>query len=236
MAEKSKSKKQVVDPKNEDQVVFDTIEESLTTGASWFIKNLNMILIALAIILAVIVGYICWKNFISKPKEAEAKESIWNAESLFSKGAYQEALDGNDSITGFLEIIDEYGSTTTGNLANAYAGLCYKELGDNENAIKYLEAFDSDSKMVQPSIYGAIGDVYWDMENAEKAISFYKKAAKEENAMMTPFYNKRAALAYLSIGKNDEALKLLESIEKNYPKFPEMEEVQKFIEFAKQAK
>lgn len=236
MAENSKSKKQVVDPKNEDQVVFDTIEESLNTGASWFVKNLKMILIVLAIILAVLVGYICWKNFISEPKEAEAKESIWNAEALFSDGAYKEALEGNDSITGFLEIIDMYGSTNTGNLANAYAGLCYKELGDNENAIKYLEDFNSDSKMVQPSIYGAIGDVYWDMENVEKAISFYKKAAQEENAMMAPFYNKRAALAYLSIGKNDEALKLLENIEKNYPKFPDMDEVKKFIEFAKQGK
>ena len=36
MAENSKSKKQVVDPKNEDQVVFDTIEESLNIGEDGF--------------------------------------------------------------------------------------------------------------------------------------------------------------------------------------------------------
>lgn len=235
MAENSKSKKEVKNPNEEEQIVFDTLDESLNTGVSFIEKHLSKILIALGVLAALIIGYICIDNFVCKPKEAEAKESISGAQALFAEDLFEEALNGNDSVVGFLEIIDQYGSTDAGNLANAYAGLCYKQLGDNQNAIKYLEDFKADEKFVQPAIQGAIGNAYWDMDNAEKAISYYKKAASVENGMMTPFYNKRAALAYMSIEKYAEALKLLESIEKQYPDFSEIDEVKKLIEYAKAA-
>ena len=151
------------------------------------------------------------------------------------RDSFQVALDGNDEFMGFLDIINEYGSTSTGNLAYAYAGICYKNLGEYDEAIKCLNKFSGSDELVTPSIIGSIGDCYWDMENASKAIYYYMKAAsKADNDLLSPLYKKRAALAYLSMDKKSEAAKLLEGIITEYPNYADMNEVMKFLEIAKQ--
>ena len=43
-----------------------------------------------------------------------------------------------------MKLADEFSGTDAGNLANAYAGLCYAQLGKYEDAIKYLDKFSGD--------------------------------------------------------------------------------------------
>ena len=51
------------------------------------------------------------------------------------------ALLGDANGAGFLDVVDKYGSTPSGNLAKHYAGICYLRTGDLENAAKYLAKF-----------------------------------------------------------------------------------------------
>ncbi len=215
----------------ETQTVFEDMDVALNKGEAFIETHQSKIFIGLAVIAAVVVGIICFKSFYLEPRNEESKESIFAAEQIFAMDSFQLALDGNAEIMGFLDIIDEYGSTDAGNLAKAYAGLCYKQLGDNESAIEYLSKFSADDKTVQPAIYGAIADAYWDMNNTDKAISYYEKAIKNGNEMIAPFYGKREAMLYLSLNQNDKALDILKNIEKKYPNFSEMGEVKKFIEY-----
>jgi tetratricopeptide (TPR) repeat protein len=212
---------------------FNSVGNALNKGEAFLENNQKPIYIGIGIVTLLVVSVMLFKNFYIEPRDKEAKESIYGAEQMFVRDSFQSALDGKDDVMGFLEIIEEYGSTKSGNLAKAYAGLCYKQLGDYETAIEYLEKFDADDKMIQPSILGAIGDCYWDLEKAEKAIVYYKKAASADNDIVTPFYNKRAAIAYLSLGENDKAVALLENIVKKYPQFSDMSDVQKYLEYAK---
>ena len=39
---------------------------------------------------------------------------------------YALALEGDANGAGFLEVIEKYGSTPSGNLAKHYAGVCYR--------------------------------------------------------------------------------------------------------------
>ncbi len=213
--------------------VFDNMDNALNVGEAFLEKNQSKILIGLAVVAALVIAVVCYKSFYSAPREASAKESIFEAEKMFARDSFQLALDGNADMMGFLDVIDEYGSTEAGNLAKGYAGLCYKQLGDNEKAVEYLESFSADGKIVKPAIYGAIGDAYWDLNKADKALSYYKRAASTDNEMVTPFYKKRAALLLLSQNENEKALSLLESIVKDYPNYQDLAEVKKYIEFAK---
>ncbi|MBR0502410.1 MAG: tetratricopeptide repeat protein [Paludibacteraceae bacterium] len=213
--------------------VFDKADEVLNSGEAFIEKNQKSILIGLGIVALVVVGAILLKNQYFEPREREAQESIFMAEQFFAIDSFQLALDGKDDAMGFLEVIENYGSTDAGNLAKAYAGICYKKLGDDEAAIEYLKKFSADDKVVQPSVLGSVGDCYWNLGDVNKAVSYYKKAAGEDNEIMTPFYNERAALAYLSIEENDKALALLEGIVKKYPGYSNIMEVKKYIEFAK---
>lgn len=229
MAENKKKAKVQEDEPN----VLDNIDASFNRGEAFIEQNQSKILIGLGIVALVVIAVICFKSFYLTPRQAEANDVIAPAEQMFMRDSFQVALNGNEEVVGFLEIIDDYGSTEAGNVAKAFAGLCYKKLGNNEEAIKYLEKFSAKGNIVQPAILGAIGDAYWDMKNVDKAISYYKKAASADNEMMTPVYNKRIAIAYMAQNQNDKAMEMLQSIEKNYPSYPEMMEVKKLIEYIK---
>lgn len=212
-------------------------EQSLTaSGVVSFVEShQGLILAVLGGIVAVVALYFVLNQYVWGPREDAAKNEIFKAQQMFARDSFQVALDGNDEFMGFLDIIDEYGSTSTGNLAYAYAGICYKNLGEYDEAIKCLNKFSGSDELVSPAIIGSIGDCYWDMDNASKAVDYYMKAAaKADNDLLSPLYKKRAALAYLSMDKKSEAVKLLEGIVTEYPNYADMTEVMKFLEIAKQ--
>ncbi len=224
--------------KNETPSLKEGKEQSMTaSGVVEFLETHQNLLIGIfGGIIALIVLFFVLNQYVWGPREEAAKNEIFKAQQMFARDSFQVALDGKeDEFMGFLDIIDEYGSTSTGNVACAYAGICYKNLGEFEDAIKYLNKFSGSDELVSPSILGSIGDCYWDMDNASKAIDYYKKAANmADNDLLSPLYKKRAAVAYLSMDKKSEAIKLLEEITTQYPNYQDMNEVLKFLELAKQ--
>ena len=107
----------------------------------------------------------------------------------FEKDSFNLALSGDGQYSGFLDIIDDYGNTKTGNLANYYAGACYLNLGDNDNAIKFLSKFDANDEIVSSVALGSLGDAYMNIGETDKAISSWKKAANNsENSFTSPLY------------------------------------------------
>ena len=121
----------------------------------------NLLSYILGGVLLVILLFIAYKVFIIKPKEKEASELIFMAQSYFQKDSFELALNGKDeSFYGFQGIVDEFGSTATGNLAKYYAGICYLRLGEYEDAIKYLKKFRTNSEILKPLKLGGIGDAY----------------------------------------------------------------------------
>ena len=61
----------------------------------------------------------------------KAAELIAEAQNRFAEETpdFQLALEGDANGAGFLEVIEQYGSTPSGNLAKHCAGICYYKLG-----------------------------------------------------------------------------------------------------------
>ena len=91
-------------------------------------------------------GWYAYKNFVQGPKETKASDAIFKAEEYYRMDSINLALNGDGQYWGFLKVIDKYGGTKAGNLANFYAGSCYIKLNDNEKAIKFLKKFSTSSK------------------------------------------------------------------------------------------
>ena len=84
---------------------------------------------------------------------------MFKGEQYFAKDSFNLALNGNGAdYEGFEAIIDQYGSTSAGNLAKAYAGICYFKMGDNEKALGLLKSFSGSDDMISPDITGLNGD------------------------------------------------------------------------------
>lgn len=220
--------------KPEEKEELEKMNEALTRSEQFIEKNQKNLLIALTAIVLVVAGIIIFRQAYLKPKEKEAQEMIFLGERYFAVDSFKVALQGDGAeFIGFEGIIDDYSATKTAKLAAAYAGLCYKAMGDNEKAIDYLKKSNADDIMVSPALQGAIGDCYVELGKPEKSISYFENAAEADNELLAPIYLMKAARVYESLNKFSKALKIYEQIKKEYPMSQEGLEVDKFIERAK---
>ena len=136
------------------------VEDALTQSEAFLIKNKKTIIGAILAIIIIIAGIVMYKNLyaaprISDPNEVKASEALFKGEQYFGADNFETALNG-DSIgyKGFLKVADEFSGTAAGNLANAYAGICYAQLGKYEDAVKYLDKFSAKDQLGSPAIFG----------------------------------------------------------------------------------
>jgi len=212
---------------------FENVQNALNKSEAFIEKHQKPLLLGFVGVVVAVLVVMGFKNYVLAPRAQEAQESIFKAEQYFAKDSFQLALNGDGENLGFLAIIDEYGMTSTAKLAKAYAGVCYKLMGDYETANSYLKDFSAGDKVLSPALKGAIGDCYLELEDKEKAISFFKEAVNSENEVIAPIYLRRIGLVYLSMGDAQKALSAFEEIKTKYAATQEGMEIDKFIQLAK---
>jgi tetratricopeptide (TPR) repeat protein len=208
---------------------FENVEQALTKTEQFIEDNQKMLtIVALAIIL-IVGGYWGLKKLYFQPLEKEAANSIYAAQNYFQIDSFKLALNGDGNNLGFLDVIDEYGSTKPGNLANYYAGICYLHLGNYEDAIDYLNDFSTDDEFLLATTNGAKGDAYLEMGDKEEALKYYQKAAGYQNDLTTPTYLMKLGMLYEDLGNKEEAVKAYSLIKKDFKKSPEARQIDKYI-------
>ena len=212
---------------------IEAVESALTKSERFLEENQKIILIVVGAIIVVILGFLGYQRLIVAPKEVKAANEIFMAQNYFELDSIYQALNGDGQYAGFLEIVDRYGSTKTGNLAKYYTGICYLKLEDFDNAIRYLKKFDSKNPLAKSMALGGIGDAYLELGKNEKAIDFYLQAAKHKNELTAPMFLMKAGLTYELLNDYDHALKVYEEIQTNYPKSYEARDIDRFIAKAK---
>ena len=189
---------------------------------------LGVFLVALALVLAYFLYYL-------PQKQKEAEVAIFKAERYFGMDSLQLALDGDGVYSGLLAVIDEYGSTKSGNRAKYMAGVCYLKSGQYDEAIHYLKKFKSRDKLVSVQALGLLGDAYMEKNDIDNAIKYYKKAvSKNPNEMITPVYLQRLGWLYEMQGDWKEALSCFEKLQQEYMQSPEAMDAEKRIAFLKE--
>ena len=216
--------------------------ENLNAKEAFFVKYQKPILIAVAAIILIIAGVFLYKNYVSKPREAEASTAIAKGQELFANQEFDKALKGDGNYKGFIKLASDYSSTDAGNLANLYAGLCYAGLNQWQEAVKYLEAFStSDDVMISPAAVAALGNAYAHVNQLDKAVDNLKKAASMAdkqaaegvNNSISPTFLLQAAQILESQNKKADALKIYQDIKQKYVASPISNEIDKYIERAK---
>jgi len=213
---------------------FENLEEALSRTEQYIEKNQQKLTyIALAIIV-VAVGVFSYQKYYRVPLEQNAQVEMFQAQRYFEVDSFNLAINGDGNYDGFLDIIDNYGSTAAGNLASYYTGVSYLHLGEFQNAIDYLEDFSSDDFMLSSLAKAAIGDAYMELGNNEKAASNYMSASSiNTNNFTTPIYLQKAGIAYEITGNYKDALAAYETIEKDFKKSSEARDIEKYITRAK---
>lgn len=210
------------------------MEETISNSEAFLIKNKNLLLGAVIALVVIVGGYMAYTNFVSEPKELKVSEAIFKGEKYFGVDNYEAALNGDSlGYAGFVKLADEFSGTKAGNLANAYAGICYAQLGKYEDAEKYLSKFDGDDLLVAPAVLGTLGNCYAQMGQLDKAAETLIKAAKRANSVsLSPIYLIQAGQILEKQGKNSEAVEAYKTVKKNYANSYQAMDIDKYIERA----
>lgn len=222
------------DKKNQQVDNLTEVESALTKSEQFLEANQKLIGIIIGAIVVVSVGYLALNKFYLEPRSTDAQEQMFMAQNYFEKDSFNLALNGDGNNPGFLDIVDDYGSTDAGNLAKYYAGISYLNLGQYDNAIDYLKKFSTEDLLLGPISVGAQGDAQLELGKADKALSLYTDAYKmNDNELTTPIYMLKAGELLESSNKNADALKLYETIKQKFPESNEGRSIDKYIARAK---
>ena len=196
-------------------------------------KYPNLLLYIVGAIGLAVGGWWLYKTMIVAPKQKEAVAAMWHAQQQFERDSFRLALENpGGGFDGFLTLADKFGGTPAGNSANYYAGICYLQLGDFDNAISFLEKFDGEGDLLPAMKYGALGDAYSEKGDYGKALDLYEKAANAtNNSLLAGYYLKKLGLLNEYQGNKDAALKAYERLHRDFPNpsSQDWREVEKYI-------
>ena len=211
------------------------VEDALTQSEAFLIKYKNAIIGGVVAVIIIVAGFIMYKNLYAEPREEKAQAALFKGQEYFEQDAFEQALNG-DSIgyTGFLKVADDYSGTKAANLAKAYAGICYAQLGKYEEAVKMLDSFNGKDQMVAPAILGAAGNCYAQLGQLDKAASTLLSAAdKADNNTLSPIFLIQAGEILVKQGKYDDAFNAYTKIKDKYFQSYQAMDIDKYIEQAK---
>jgi len=206
------------------------VESALSRTEQFIEDNQKLIFGIILGVVLIIGGYVAYVKFVTEPRNEEAISQMFVAEKYFERDSFNLALNGDANYPGFLGIIDDYSGTKSANLAKYYAGVCYMQLGQFDNAIEYLKDFSTSDLLLAPIAKGLIGDAYMEKNMVNDAITYYKNAIEvNNNDLTTPLYLYKLGRSYELINKNEDALTAYEKIYKSFPRSSEARTIEKNI-------
>jgi tetratricopeptide (TPR) repeat protein len=207
--------------------VFEKLDSGASASEKWIIKYQNRIISILILIAFSVLAFISYDRYIKQPKEKLAMTDMSQAQFFFdqaiiagndSDSLFNLAINGGEGKYGFIDITNEYKNTKAANIANYSIGMSYLNLKDYENAIIYLEKFDSDDIFLKSIALGSIGDCFSELNQPNDAFEYYQKAFDSSvNSYTSPKFLYKAAILGSQIGKNRLAIKYLKRIKDEFP-------------------
>lgn len=211
--------------------VFTTLDTSAGRAEAWVARNQNYILTSIGAVVIIVLAYLAYMSFVLKPLNEESTNAMAQAQTYFKQGMqdptvqdslYTLALEGDGVAPGFIEIIENYGSSDASQLATYNAGMIFLQQGDFDQAISYLDNFSTSDPILGALALGGIGDAFAELNQLEDALGYYQKAVSfAENDLTTPRFLLKAAQVALAVNKNSAAAEFLENLKENYASAPE---------------
>lgn len=210
---------------------WERLDEAVMESGRFLGTYQKQILIGIGAVILIVCGYLAYDAFYKKPKAEEAQTAIFKGETYFREGKDSLALFGNgNDYLGLESVINEYGSTKTGDLAKGYAGVIYTRMGEYEKALPYLKDYSGSDALFTYLVKGSIGDCLVNTGKIEESISYFESAAKGmDNELYSPIYYKKAALAYKEMKNYKKVAEIYEYIKNNYGSSMEASEADKYI-------
>ena len=223
--------KEVVNPQEE------ILDNAQVQTENFFEKNSKMVVVAIVVIFVLAAAIFGYKKLIVEPRLNDAQEMLYEAQYRFEQqnADFALALNGDENVPGFAQVIEKYGNTPAGNLATVYAAACALRLGDFDAAEGYLAKYSNvkgaTGELVNAMAVGIRGEIAVEKGDYAGAAAIFEKAANvSDNNYSAPLYLRKAAMAYAAAGNAAKAQECLQTFNDKYPSSIEAREAEKLAE------
>ncbi len=188
-------------------------------------------------IVVVVFAAIFWYVDNKAKNDDKASTELGKILASYEKGAYQEAINGKpaEKILGLKQIVDEYGSTETGEVAKIFLANSYSMMGKTEDAFKYYDDYSGDNKVFKATALAGKAGYYESKNEYQKAADLFLEAAhqSEENALNAEYLLK-AGINFIDAGQKDKAKEALKSLKDEYKTSSAVREVDRYLALVKE--
>ncbi|HTR82036.1 MAG TPA: tetratricopeptide repeat protein [Bacteroidota bacterium] len=209
----------------------DTLVTTYFKAQTWYDENKKRISAVGGVLIVAALALWFYSNNMREGNE-RATTDLAKVYSFYDNGQYLIAINGipERNIAGLQSIVDNYGSTATGNLAKFYLADSYYNTQDYDKALKYFNDFSGNSSLLQNSATAGIAACYEAKGEYKKAAENYEKAGLENSDDPNAADNLvNAARDYAKSGDKDRAIDLLKRVKKDYPTSTAARDVDRYI-------
>jgi tetratricopeptide (TPR) repeat protein len=226
----AKKKKEELPEIGLENVEFEDLKSK---GEEFFNENKNVIIGVISVLFILFAGYYYYSRIHLPEQERLAQDDMFMAVRYFEQDSLDKAINGYGTYLGFIDIIDDYGSTKVGNQAKYYLGVSYLKKGMYNDALDMLGDFSSDDTFLQCVAIGAKGDAYSELGEQDKALDHYVEAADcNSNDLLSPVYLKKAGMLSMDMGQFQDAVDYFNRIKTDFKDSQEAADVDRFIAMA----
>ena len=197
----------------------DKLVSTYFQATEFFYQNKRYVSWGITALVVLVIAAVIYFNNRTADNE-KATTALGDILRYYDKGEYQTAINGvpEKNIMGLKEVVDNYGSAHSGDLAKFFLANAYYSLGNYEDALKYFDDFSGSYSTLRASaIAGAAACYDVKGDHARAAEYFEKAASKTGDNQLSPEYLHHAARDYVLSGKKERAIELLKKLKKEYP-------------------
>ena len=202
---------------------------------TWVLDNQKTLMYAGVGLIALVLAIFVWTDRV-ETMEQEAATRLASILPLYDSGDMQQAVDGVPArgTFGLRAIVNEYGSTESGNLAKLYLGNALLSQNKAEEALDFFEDVSGTTRMLDAAVYAAIGAANVSLGLHEDAARAYERSVSADPTNpLSPDRLLSAASSFAEAGMNDRAVDVLQTMKKQYPQSAVARDVDRYMaEFA----
>lgn len=189
-------------------------------SVEYYENNKNRVYTILTVIVVIIaVIFLYFKNVSTKNEEANLELS--KVTTFYLKGQYDQAMKG-DSLgisKGLQYIVDNYGSTESGQSAKIMLANCFMYFRDFDNAERYYKDYSGKNEIYKATSLAGLGAIAEAKNDFVSAAKFYEKAAGVSKTVTSNEENLFYAIRDYSLAKDDGNVKrVVKELKTEYPK------------------
>jgi tetratricopeptide (TPR) repeat protein len=174
-------------------------------------------------VLAIFIAATFYSKMQTKNEKAAVVE-LTKAQAKYNNYDFQGAVEI------LKKLVDDYGSTKSGKMAQLYLADAYYNLKDYSQAERYFKEYKDGDDILGASAISGLAACWEEQGKFKEAAEMYKKAAEKfSNGFMAPENLYHAARCYALAGNIAEARKVLNDLIEKYADAPVKNDAQLFL-------